>query len=98
MLMEHFKIFILKFLSSFFLSLLFTPPHNIVLTSPGLTTQIPVEQMPVEGATDCGSEQQTDAQGRASLNVWLAQCQDHRQRQNRTEHKQRTHAQSQDRN
>ena len=29
--------------------------------------------MPVEEATDCGSEYQTDTQGWASLNVWSAQ-------------------------
>ena len=36
--------------------------------------------------------------GRASLNVWSAQCQGLRRRQHRTEHRQRIHTQSQDRN
>ena len=40
----------------------------------------------------------TNTQGRVSLNVWSAQCKGHRQRQLRTEHRQRTHTQSQDRN
>ena len=33
-------------------------------------------QVPVWVATDCGSEHQTDTQGRASMNVGSAKCQD----------------------
>ena len=34
-----------------------------------------------------GPEHETDTQGRASLNLWSAQCQGLRRRQHRTEHK-----------
>ena len=36
---------------------------------------MPVGQMTVGGAIVYGPEHWTDTQGRASLNVWLAQCQ-----------------------
>ena len=77
--------------SNILLLRLFTLPQ-------GLTSQMPVGQMPVGGATVSGREHQTDTQGRASLNMWSAQCQGLRRRQHRTEHRQRTHTQSQDRN
>ena len=48
---------------------------------------MPMGQMPVGGATVFGPEHETDTQGRASLNVWSAQCQGLCQRQHRTEHK-----------
>ena len=78
--------------------LYYLPSPNFELTPPGITTQMCVGQMPVGRATDCGSEHQTDTQGRASLNVWSEQCQGQRQRQHRTEHRQRTHIRSPDRN
>ena len=56
----------------------------------GLTSQMPMGQMPVGGATGSGPEHQTDTQLRDSLNVWTAQCQGLRRRQHRTEHRQRT--------
>ena len=43
--------------------------------------------MPIGGATVSGPEHKTDTQGRASLNVWSAQCQGLRRRQHRTEYK-----------
>ena len=43
--------------------------------------------MPVGGATVSGPEHKTDTQGRASLNVWSAQCQGLRWRQHTTEQK-----------
>ena len=61
------------------------PPPIQDLHPQGLTSQMPVGQMPVGGATVSGPEHQTDTQGRASLNVWSAQCQG--RRQHRTEHK-----------
>ena len=64
-------------LLSSFLSVIY-PPEMWDL--PGLTIQMPVGQMPVDGA-----EHLTDTQGRASLNVWSAQCQGLRRRQHRTE-------------
>ena len=42
------------------------PPRII---PPGFTTQKPLGQMPVGGATDCEPERYTDTQGRVSLNV-----------------------------
>ena len=39
--------------------------------------------MPVGGATVSGPEHYTDTQGRASLNVWSAQCQVLRRREHR---------------
>ena len=77
--------------SSFFLCLIFNLHQCRTYTTP-------VNQMSVEGATDCGPEHQTVTQMRVSLNVWSSRCQDHRQRQHRTEYRQRTHNQSQDRN
>ena len=47
--------------------------------------------MPVGGATDFGSEHYADTQGRASLNVWSAQCHGRRQRQHRTVPSKDTH-------
>ena len=80
---------IFSFFLSFFLyiiiSLLFTLPQYRTYT-PGLTTQIPVGQMPVGGAILYGLEHYTDTQGRASVNVWPAQCQGSRRRHHRTEH------------
>ena len=78
---------------SFFLSssCIDPPPIQDLHPSPELTTQIPVGQMPVEGIIVYGPEHQTDTQARASLNVWSAQCQGLRRRQQRTEHRQRTH-------
>ena len=75
---------------------LFTLPQSRT-HSQGLTIQIPVGQMPVGGATVFGPKHWTDTQGRASLHVWSAQCQGLR-RQHGTEHRQRKHTQSQDRN
>ena len=46
-----------------------------------------MSQIPVGGATDCGTEHCTETQWRASLNVWSTHCQCQRQRQYRTEHK-----------
>ena len=37
------------------------------LQPPGLKIQMPLSQMPVGGATDCGPEHYTDKQERASL-------------------------------
>ena len=69
-----------------FLLRLFTLPGSRP-TPPGLKSQMPVGQMSVGGATVSGPEHQTDTQGRASLNVWSAQCQGLRRRQHRREHK-----------
>ena len=92
---------LVKFLLSFFLSSFFCylPSSNVGLTPPGTyNPNVPVGQMFLGGATDCGPEHYTNIQGRASLNVWSARCQGHRRRQHKTENKQRTHTQLQDRN
>ena len=62
-----FEIF-LSFFLSFFL-LMYLPSSNPRRTSPGLTTQMPVGQMPVGTAFVYGPEHWT---GRAFLNVWSA--------------------------
>ena len=67
----------------------YLPSPNLGLTSPGTTSQMPVGQLPVGGATVSGPEHQTDTQRRASLNVWSAQCQGLRRRQQRKENRQR---------
>ena len=77
--------YLLSFLLSF--SVIYPPPI-VRLTLPGVTTQMPVRQIPVGGATDCGMEHYTDTQRRASLNVRSAQCQGHPRRQHRAEHTQ----------
>ena len=41
---------------TFFLHRIFTLTQSRTYIPPGLTTQLPVGQMPVVGATDCGSE------------------------------------------
>ena len=71
----------LQIFFSSFRCYLFFP--NVGMTAPGITTQIPVGQTPVGGAT----YYEPEAQGRASLNLWSAQCQDQLQRKHRTEHK-----------
>ena len=53
----------------------------VEFTPPGLTTQISVGQMPVGGATDYGPNT------KQIHKVGSAQCQGHRQRQHRAEHK-----------
>ena len=53
---------------------------------------MPVGQMSVGGAIVYGPKHKTDTQGRASLNVWSAQCQGLRRRQHRTKHKGHTHS------
>ena len=54
--------FLLTFSLSFFLSLsiYYSPSPNLGLTPPGTKTQMPVCQMPVEGATNNRPEYQTD--------------------------------------
>ena len=71
----------------FFLSLLFSLPQCRTYTPLRDTTQMPVGQMPVGGSTDWRPEHWTDVQGLVSLSMCSAQCQGHRQRQHRTEHK-----------
>ena len=44
---------------------------------------MPVGHLPVGGATVSGPEHLTDTQGRASMNVWSAQCQGLHRRQHK---------------
>ena len=83
----HGKLSFLQFSSSTSPSLLIYPPPIQNLHPQGLTSQMLVGQMPVGRATVSGPEHQRDTQGRASLNVWSAQCQGFRRRQHRSEHK-----------
>ena len=66
------------FLSSFIRYFLHSPNVELA-TFLGLITQMPVGQMLV-GATDYEQEHWRRTQGRASLNLWSAKCQIHRQR------------------
>ena len=75
------------YLSFFVSSSCIYPPPIQDLHPQGLTTQIPVGQMPLGGTIFHGPEHQTDTQGQASLNVWSVQCQGLRRRQHRIEHK-----------
>ena len=77
---KYLYLFSLSF--SFFLRYLPSPIKD--LQPLGLTTQMPMDQMHVRGATAYGPEHQTNAQRKASLNLLSAQCQGHRPRQQRT--------------
>ena len=79
--------FFLFLLFFFFFAYLPSPIQD--LHPQGQTIQMPVGQMPVGGATVSGPEHYTGTQGRASLNVWSAQCQGLRRKQHRIEHRQR---------
>ena len=63
----------ISFFHSFFLSFTVVNAPLLKTYTPGFTTQMPVGQMPVGGAIDCGPENWTGTQGRATLNVWSAQ-------------------------
>ena len=56
----------------------------IGLTPPGTYNPNACGRDACRGSTDCGPEHQTDAERRASLNVWSAQCEVHRKRQGHT--------------
>ena len=79
----------LKYSSSLFLCYL--PSPNLGLTPQGLTSQMPVGLMPVGGATVSGPEQLDRNTMPGLSNVWVAQCQGHRQRQHRTDQIKDTH-------
>ena len=68
---------------------MYLPSPNPGLTSSRTyaTNQMPMGLTPIGGAIVYGPEHYTDTQGRASLNVWSAQCQGLRRREHRTEHK-----------
>ena len=71
------------------------PPAMQYVHPPGLTKQIPMGQMLED--SDFVPEHQTGLKEWASLNLQSAESQGHCQRKHRTEHRQRTHNQSQDR-
>ena len=64
--------------------MLFTLPNVGLTPPPGTYNPNARGRDACRESTDCGPEHWTDTEGRASLNVWSAQCEGHRQRQGHT--------------
>ena len=76
------------FFLSFFLHLAFTS-QKVGYAHAGLTTQMPMRQMPVAGAQTM-DQNTRHIRGLTFMNLWSSECEGHRKRQYRTEHKPHT--------